>query len=152
MSSDTQHSTSLLQCFLELAADRHHLPDALHLASETGRDTTELLQVPPRHLDDAVVESRLEAGRGDLGDGVGNIDETVSQCQFCRDKGEWIAGRLRSQGRRPGKARIDLDDPVLVTLRVQSKLHVTFPDHSQVANQLDRDRSKTMVVVITESL
>ncbi len=54
----------LLQRGGVVAADRHRLADALHRGGERGVGRRELLEREPRHLDDDVVERRLEARRG----------------------------------------------------------------------------------------
>ena len=54
---------SLLQRFLERAADRHHLADRLHLRGQPSVGLRELLEREARDLGDDVVDRRLEATR-----------------------------------------------------------------------------------------
>ena len=116
-----QAAQRLAQRLGEVAADAHRLADALHVRGEGVLGGRELLEREPRHLDDHVVQRRLEAGRGDLGDVVGDLVQGVTDRHLGRDLGRsgtrspWRPGRWsgtpagssrsRSSGRWPGRWR-----------------------------------------------
>jgi hypothetical protein len=57
----------LLNSLLEGAANGHDLTNTLHGRAKKSGDTSELLQIPSRDLDNAVVERGFEASAGRLG-------------------------------------------------------------------------------------
>ena len=75
-----------------------------------GSAPRELLEGEPRHLDDDVVERRLEGGRRLPGDVVGDLVEGVADGQLGGDLGDREAGGLRGQRRGARDARVHLDD------------------------------------------
>ena len=54
----SDHSQTLLDEFLETAADGHDLADRLHAGTDLAADSVELRQVPARNLADEVVQLR----------------------------------------------------------------------------------------------
>ncbi len=68
---------SLLQRFLEGAADGHHLADGFHLRSERFVGAGKFFKLPLWNLDDHVVERRLEAGWSLARDVVRNLVERI---------------------------------------------------------------------------
>lgn len=68
-------TNGLLDGLLEGAANGHDLTNTLHGRAEKSGDTSELLQIPSRDLDNAVVERGLEAGAGRLGHRVLDLVE-----------------------------------------------------------------------------
>ncbi len=89
-----QRAQGLLERFGEVAADGHRLADALHRGRERGVGRGELLEGEPRHLDDDVVEGRLEARRGLPGDVVGDLVEGVADGEPGGDLRDREPGRL----------------------------------------------------------
>ena len=63
-SGPLKRSQGLLESFWERPANRHRLPDRLHVRRQRRIGARELLEREPRHLDHHVVEAGLEAGRG----------------------------------------------------------------------------------------
>ena len=89
-----EHPESLLQCLLECAADGHHLAHRFHRRPNSFMNAPKLLEIPAGNFDDHVIESRLEAGLGDLGNRVLQLGEAIPQCQLGGDIGQGIASRL----------------------------------------------------------
>eukprot|EP00966_Prymnesium_polylepis_P147252 3401474-Prymnesium_polylepis.1 len=65
-----------------------HLADRLHRRAEAGRDVLELIKVPPRELDDDVVERGLEARGGGARDRVAHYGEGLAERELGGDIGE----------------------------------------------------------------
>ena len=87
----------------------------------------ELLKGPARHLDDDVVERRLEARRGLARDVVGDLVERVAHGQLGGDLGDREAGRLGGQRRAARDPRVHLDDHDLAAAGIDGELHVGAP-------------------------
>lgn len=97
----------------------------------------ELVHVPPRHLDDAVVEAGLEAGScASIRDDVRQFGQAVTQTELRGDVGQRVTGRLASQRGAPRQPRVHLDDVVGERLRVQRELNVAFAHYAQMAGHL----------------
>ena len=105
-----ERAERLLQRRREVAADRHGLADRLHGGGEGGVGGGELLEREPRHLDDDVVERRLEAGRRDPRDVVRDLVEAVADGELRGDLRDREARGLRGERRRARHARVHLDD------------------------------------------
>ena len=73
-----QRTQRLLQCFGEIATDRHGFAHALHGGSEHIIGAGELLKGESRHLHHDVVQGGFEGGRSFLGDVVGNFVQGVA--------------------------------------------------------------------------
>ena len=110
-----QRPHHLAQCLDEVAAQRHRLADRLHRGRQRGIGAGELLEREPRRLDDDVVESRLEAGRGFLGDVVEDLVEGVADRELGGDLGDREASRLGRQrrGARHPRVHLDHDEPAV---------------------------------------
>ena len=109
---DLERPDGLLKGGLEGAVDGHHLAGGLHLRPDGAVACGELVEGPPRNLDDAVVEGRLEGGLGPLRDGVGYLVQPFADGDLCGDAGYRVAGGLAGQGGAAADAWIDLDDVV----------------------------------------
>src|SRR3546814_17080359 len=70
-----QPAQRLLQRFVDVAPDRHHLADRFHRGREQRLGAFELLEREARNLGDDVIDRRLERGRGDAGDVVLDLVE-----------------------------------------------------------------------------
>ena len=92
-----ERAQRLLQRGRVVAADRHRLADRLHGGGERRVGGRELLEREPRHLDDDVVERRLEARRRDPGDVVRDLVEAVADGELRGDLGDREAGGLRGE-------------------------------------------------------
>ena len=62
------HTQALLDGFLEVATDGHHLAYTLHAGTQFLVNSMELRQVPTGYLADHIVQSRFEEGTGGLSD------------------------------------------------------------------------------------
>ena len=98
--SSSRERIALRERLLEGAADRHHLPHALHVRGQAPVDARELLEREARPLDDHVVDRRLEARGRRARDVVGDLVERVADRQPRGDLGDREAGRLRGQRAR----------------------------------------------------
>ncbi len=94
--------------------------EVLRVGSAVGK----LLEGEAGDLEDAVVDRRLEEGRGLSGDLVHDLVEREAHGQLRRHAGDGEAGRLGGQGRTPREARVDLDDDDLAVVRVHGELDV----------------------------
>jgi hypothetical protein len=142
----------LLDGLFERLADSHDLSDRLHRRRERSRDPRELLEIPPRDLDDEVVERRLEARTRVLGDRVLDLVERDVETELGRRVRERVSGRLGSERRRTRKTGVDLDDAVLLRVRVERILDVALSDNAEVADDVDGGRPEHVVVRVGQSL
>ena len=119
-----QRAHGLAKGFLEGAADRHNLAHGLHARGERGVGTLELLEGKARHLDHAVVNRGLKAGRRCLGNVVDDLVERIANGQARGGLGDGKARGLGGQCGRAAHARVHLDDDQAAGLGVHGKLHV----------------------------
>ena len=119
-----QRAHSLAKGLLKGAADRHDLAHGLHARGERGVGSLELLEGKARHLNDAVVNRGLKAGRRCLGNVVDDLVERVAHSQA---RGGLSDGETRGLGGQRGRtahARVHLDDDQAAGVGVHGKLHV----------------------------
>ena len=119
-----QRAQPLLERLGEGAGDGHDLAHRLHLGVEHPRNPGELLERPPGHLGDHVVDDRLEAGWGLLGDVVGNLVEGVAHGQAGGDLGDGKPSGLGGQRGGPRHPGVHLDDHELAGLGIHRELDV----------------------------
>ncbi|CAI6053242.1 unnamed protein product [Clonostachys chloroleuca] len=149
---EVDRSDRLLDGFLERPTDAHDLTDTLHRRAELGGHTGELLEIPPGHLDNDVVERRFEAGAGLLGDGVLDLLQRDTETKLGGDEGQRVAGSLGGKGRRSRETGVDLDDAVLPREGVQRILNVALTDDAQMPDDIDCCSAEHVVVLIRQSL
>ena len=124
LAAQFERPDALEKRLLEGAADGHRLAHRLHLGGQRRVGFGELLEVPPRDLDDDVVDGRLEGGRREPRDVVGNLVQVIAQGQLGGDLGDRKPGGLRRQRRGPRHARVHLDADHPAVGRVHRKLDV----------------------------
>ena len=122
--AELERAHRLQERLLERAADRHRLAHRLHLRGQRAVGLRELLEVPARELHDDVVDGRLERGRRQARDVVGNLVEVVAERELGGDLRDREAGGLRRERRRPRHARVHLDDDDPAVGRVDRELDV----------------------------
>ena len=105
-------------------ANGHDLAGGLHLGTQGAAGGGELVEGQARDLQHAVVQRGFEAGGRLSGHGVGNLVQRIAQGDLGGHFCDGIAGGLGGQGGGAGHAGIDLDDRILVGIRVQGQLHV----------------------------
>ena len=112
----------------------------------------ELGHVPARHLAHNVIERRLKA-RGRLArDCVLDVRQRHAEREARGHIGERVAGGLGRERRRARQTRVDLDDAVVVRVRVERVLNVALADDAQVAHDADRHVAQQVVLVVVERL
>ncbi|OSX78118.1 hypothetical protein BU14_0120s0001 [Porphyra umbilicalis] len=146
------HAEGLLEGLLKRPPNGHHLPDRLHGRPEFPRHARKLVQVPPRHLDDHIVEGRLKAGRRFAGDQVAEDRQRAAERNLGRDKRERVARGLGRERRRPRQPRIDLNDAVLGRVRVERILHVALANNAEMPHRPHRRVAEHIVVRVGERL
>ena len=146
------HAQALLDGFLEGAADGHDLAHGLHRRAQLLVHAVELAEVPARYLAHYVVQRGLEEGRGSLGNGVLQVEQTVAQAQLGSHEGQRIARGFRGQSRRAAEAGVDLDDAVVFGLGVVGILHVALAHDADVADDADGQLAQLVVVGVRERL
>ena len=152
-SPDLERAQRLLQRLLECATDGHRLADRFHLRVQRRVGGGEFLEREPRHLDDDVVDSRLEAGRRLAGDVVANLLEQITDCELGRELGNREAGRLRGQRRRARHARVHLDDRQPAVVRVDRELDVRAAGlDADLADHRERRVAHDLVLLVGERL
>ena len=119
-----QRAHGFAEGLLKGAANRHNLAHCLHARGERGVGTLELLEGKARHLDNAVVNRRLKAGRRCLGNVVDDLVERVAHSQARGGLGDGETRGLGGQRGRTAHARVHLDDDQATGLGVHGKLHV----------------------------
>jgi hypothetical protein len=95
--AELERPDRLQERFLERPPNRHRLAHRLHLRGQRPIRLRELLEVPPRELDDDVVDGGLEGGGREPGDVVGNLVEVIAERELGGDLGNREAGGLRGQ-------------------------------------------------------
>mmetsp|Transcript_788 Transcript_788/g.1341 ORF Transcript_788/g.1341 Transcript_788/m.1341 type:complete len:332 (+) Transcript_788:1885-2880(+) len=146
------HPASLLNDLFEVSSNSHDLTNGKHRRSEGLVDPVKLLQVPPRHLKDAVVKGWLKAGGGGLGDGVAETNEVLTKGELGGNVGERVTGGFGSKGGGSRETGVDLDDAVALALGVQGVLDVALSNDSKVANDLNSGPPKHEVLPVGECL
>ena len=135
----------LEESLFETATDRHDLAGRLHAGAQRSVGRPELVKGPSWNLDHAVVQGRLEGGRGTLArDRVRQLVEGVPDGDLRRHPRDGVTRGLRRQRRGTGHAWVDLDDTDLARGLVERKLNV--------AAALDVERPDEAQGVITEDL
>ena len=119
-----QRTHGLAEGLLKGAADRHDLAHGLHARGERGVGTLELLEGKARHLDHAVVNRGLKAGRRCLGNVVDDLVERVAHGKARGGLGDGETRGLGGQRGRTAHARVHLDDDQATGVGVHGKLHV----------------------------
>mmetsp|Transcript_4619 Transcript_4619/g.11633 ORF Transcript_4619/g.11633 Transcript_4619/m.11633 type:complete len:258 (+) Transcript_4619:1841-2614(+) len=89
------HPASLLYHLLERTSDAHDLSHAKHGRSQLVRDTFKLLEIPSRHLEDAVIQRWLKARCGCLRHRVPNGYQILPQAELSGHVREGISRGLR---------------------------------------------------------
>src|SRR5262249_32046180 len=84
---DLQPAPRLLERFVDRGADRHPLANPFHLRAEGWVYTGEFFEGPARNLHHHIVQARLERGRRDFGDVVGDLVECIAHRQQRGDLG-----------------------------------------------------------------
>src|SRR5207302_8315577 len=92
-----QTSNAFGKRLLERAANRHHLADRLHLRTQDGLSTRELLELPARNFDYDIVEYRFKGGGRDLGDVILDLVEPITDRQLGSNLRDRESGGLRRQ-------------------------------------------------------
>jgi hypothetical protein len=145
-------TNGLLDSLLEGAANSHDLTNTLHGRAKKSRDTSELLQIPSRNLDNTVVERGLEAGACRLGHRVLDLVKRNVQTKLSSDKGQGITSGLGGESRGSGETGVDLDDAVLAALGVEGVLDVALSDNAKMSDDPDGSCAEHVVVLVGESL
>ena len=146
------HTQALLDGFFESTSDSHYFADGFHTRSQLAGHTVELAQVPTRDLADHIVESRLKESARRLRHRVLQVEEAVTQTQLSCHESQRIAGCLRCQRRRTGKAGVHLDHPVVLAFGVESVLYVTFAHNTDMADDPDSQFTQFMIFTVGQRL
>ncbi len=126
-SPELERADALHERFLERPADGHRLADRLHLRRQRPIRLRKLLEVPPRDLDDDVVDGRLEGRRRHTCDVVRDLVEVIAEGELRSDLRNRKAGRLGGKRGRSRDARVHLDDDHSPVRRVHGELDVRPP-------------------------
>ena len=148
----TNHSQSLLDSLLEVATDSHHLAHRLHRRTEFLVNATELGEVPTWNLTNDIVEGWFEECRGGLGDRVLQLEQAIAHTQLGSHEGERITRCLRCQCRRTAQAGVNLNDAIILALRVEGILHVALSHYTDVTHNLDRQCAQLVILAVGECL
>lgn len=89
----------LLNGLFECPSNTHNLSDALHAATQEPADTVELLQIPPRDLNYAVIQTGLETSASNFRNGVLNLVQGYTETEFCCDECQRVSGSFRGKRR-----------------------------------------------------
>ena len=151
LGAQLERAERLHERFLERPANRHHLAHRLHLRRQRAIGAWELLECPPRHLDDDVVDCRFEGSRRQPGDVVGNLVEVISERELGGNLRDREAGGLRRERRRTRHARIHLDDDDPAVRRIDRELDVRAAGlHADAADDPPREIAHALVLTIRE--
>ena len=86
-----------------------------------------LVKRPFWEFDGNIVQSRFKGSVGFASDNIWNFIQSVAQCNFGCNFGDWIAGGFGSKGGGAGYTRVYFDDCILEAFRMESKLYVAAP-------------------------
>lgn len=142
----------LLERLLKGTADSHNLTDRLHGTADIALDVLEFGQIPSGDLGNDIIKRGLEVGGRGLGHGVGKLGQAVAQADLGCGVGQGVTGGLGGQSGRTGKTGVDLDNPVVETIRLKSVLNVALADDTQMTNDLDGGRSEHVVLLVAQRL
>ena len=148
----SDHAEAFLDHFFESATDGHHFTHRFHRTAELAIHTAELAQVPPRDFAHYIVESRFEEGRSRFRHRVFQVEKSVAQAQFSGNKGQRIAGSLRSKRRTAAQTRIHLNHTVIFALGIESILHITLTHDADMAHNADRQFAEFVIFAVGQSL
>ena len=109
-----------------------------------------LVEIPARYLADQVVERWLEERGGLLGDAIRDFRQRVAEANLRRHVGEGITRGLAGQCARAGKARVDLDDPIIAALGIE-RVRQRFPRRDLIAESKGFVTSLPLAVLINQS-
>ena len=146
------HAKSFLNGFLEVASNSHHFSDTLHAGADFAGDTFELGKVPARNLADYIVKGRFKEGRGCLGNGVFQLEKSVSKTQFGGNKGQRIAGSFGCQCGRTAQSGIYLNYSIVLSVRAERILHIAFSNDSYVTHYIDGRLAEEMEFFVGKCL
>ncbi|MNZ76154.1 hypothetical protein D3C78_946520 [compost metagenome] len=134
--TDFKGANSLVNGLLEGASNRHHFTSCLHLSTKLAVGINEFVKRPAWNLRYDVVERRLEAcvslTRNRVYDFIKRVSDSDFCCHFCNR----VAGCFGSKRRRTADTRVNLNDIILIALRIKRELHVTAALNVQCANNL----------------
>ena len=151
--ADFQRTETLLQRFLEGAADGHGFAHALHGGGELVLGSGELFKGEAGNLDHAVVDGGLEAGHGLAGDVVGNFVERVADGELGGDFGDGEARGLGGESGGAGHAGVHFNDHELAVFGIQTELHVgTAGFHADFAHDGDGGVADLLIFHVGEGL
>ena len=112
----------------------------------------ELGEIPARYLAHDVVQCRFEEGGGRLCHRILQFEEPVAQSELGGDERQRIACGLRCQCRRTAQSGVDLNDAVVLRLRVERILHVAFAHDADVSDDFDGKRTQFVIFAVREGL
>ncbi len=121
---ELERAHALHERFLERPPDRHRLAHRLHLRRQRPIGLRELLEVPPRNLDDDVVDGGFEGGGREARDVVRDLVEVIPERELGGDFRNREPGGLRRERRRSRHARVHLDDDHPAVLGMHRELDV----------------------------
>lgn len=84
-------SNCLLDRLLKRSPDTHDFTNTLHATAQEPANAVELLQIPSRNLDDAVVQARLKTSAGHLCDRVLDLIQWDTETELSRDKSKGVS-------------------------------------------------------------
>ena len=151
--ADLHGTQALLQGFLEGAADAHGLAHALHGGGQLVLGAGEFFKGEARDLDHAVVDGRLETGRGLAGDVVAQFVQGIADGQLGGQLGDGETGGLGGQGRGTRHARVHLDDHHLAIVGIDAELHVAAAGlHADLAHDGEGSVAHHLVLGVGQGL
>ena len=150
--TDLKGTYGLEDCSLKAAINGHHLACCLHLCAECMISVDKLIKRPTRELHHAVVDRRLKACLRLLCDGVYNLIECVANCNLRGHLCDRVSCRLGRECRGTTDARIDLDDIVLIALRIERILGVAAPLNAEFANDAKARTAQHLILIIRQCL
>ena len=131
-----QGTDSLHQCSLEVIADTHNLTGCLHLCGQSTFCSDKFIERQSGDLYYTVVQCRLEAGIGLVGNGIFDFIQSKAQCDLRCYLCDRITGRLTCQCGRTADTGVNLDNTIFKAGGMQCKLYVTSTGDLQFVDDL----------------
>ena len=131
-----QGTDSLHQCSLEVIADTHNLTGCFHLGGQSTFCSDKFIKRQSGNLHDTVIQCRLEAGIGLVGNGIFDLIQSKAQCDLRCYLRNGVTGRLTCQCGRTADTGVNLDNTIFKAGGMQCKLYVTSTGDLQFVDDL----------------
>ena len=130
----------------------HNLAGSLHLGTQSTVGGNKFIKGPTGEFQNDVVDGRLKASLGLLGNSVFNFVQIIAHSNLTGNLSDGIAGRLRSQGGGTAYAGVNLDYIIVFRIGVQCQLYVAATNYAQFADDINGSLAQHLHFFIIQGL